>query len=71
MFSFVIKKGGCTFRTFYVNRQFIPNCWRSYGESTFSNIQPSFKNNICFETNNLRVLDISEQYSRFAKCVGF
>ena len=57
MFS-VFSKVVYTFRRFNRNRELIPNCWHSHRESTFANIQLSF----CLETNDLRVLEISEKW---------
>ena len=34
-------KDGYSFRIFNCNRQLIPDCWHSYRESTFANIELS------------------------------
>ena len=45
MFLFVMKCV-CSFR-FNCNKELIPNCWRSCGESIFANIQPKLRNKQC------------------------
>jgi len=40
------------------NRALIPDCWRSYRESTFANIELSFRSKGCSETDGLSVLDM-------------
>ena len=37
-------KYGFSFRRFTCNRELIADCWRSYRESTFANIEHSFRN---------------------------
>ena len=41
-------KGGNSFSRCYCNREWIPVCWRSYGESTFVNIKLSYRNKMLF-----------------------
>ena len=47
IFSF-FTKGVYSFRRFTRNRDLIPNCWRSHRESTFANIQLTFRNKKLF-----------------------
>ena len=42
MFRVCLYKSGYSFRRFNCNRELIPDCWRSYRESTFANIKLSF-----------------------------
>ena len=37
---------GYSFRKFYCNRELIPDCWRSYRDSTFVSIELSFDNQL-------------------------
>ena len=53
-------KGIFSFKRFNRNRELIPNCWGSYRESTFANIQLIVEENRFFETDDLMVIEISE-----------
>ena len=44
IFSVFYTKVGYSFRSFNLYRELIPNCWGSHRESTFANIQLSFRN---------------------------
>ena len=63
MFSVFFTKGVYSFRRFNCDRELIPHCWRSHRESTFASIQLSFRNKKCLETDDIRVLEISEKRS--------
>ena len=63
-------KGGYSFRKFTCNRELIPYCWRCYIESSFANIELSFRGKRCLETNDQRVLEISDKCSRLTEHVG-
>ena len=57
-------KGGYSFRRFGCNGELIPDCWCNYTESMFTNIELSFREEKLLESDDLRVLEISEKYSR-------
>ena len=40
----IFTKGGYSSMKFNSNRKLIPDCWRSYRESTLASVYPSFKN---------------------------
>ena len=41
-------KGGYSFRRFNCYRELIPDCWRNYRESMFTNTELSFRNEKLF-----------------------
>ena len=64
-------KGVYSFRRFNRNRELFPSCWRNHRESTFAHVQLSVRNKRLFETDDIRVIDISEKSSRLTKCVCY
>ena len=56
-----------SFRRFNYNRELIPNCWRSYRESTFANIKLCFRNINGFEMDDLWVIGILGKCNRLTK----
>ena len=46
---------------FYCNRESIPDCWRSYKESLFANVEFSFRKNHCLEMDVPRAIEIPEK----------
>ena len=52
VFSF-FTKGVYSFRRFNRNKELIPKFWRSHRESTFANIQLSFRNKKLFDLRTL------------------
>ena len=57
-----------SFKKFTCNRNLIPDCWCSYRESTFANIEHSFS--CCLKKDDLRVLEISKKCSILLKYVS-
>ena len=64
VFNFFLQKMPLVSEDLHCNMELIPNCWRSHRESSFANIQLSFRNKM-FGTDDLRVLDISEKIAQF------
>ena len=57
-------KGGCSFRKIICNMELIPDWWRSYRESTFANIELSFRNTTFWDTGDLKALMVSGECNR-------
>jgi len=63
----IVTKGGCSCWRYNCNRELVPDCWRSYRESTFGGILGTKR---CLEADDLKVIVISDKCCRLAKYVG-
>ena len=56
-----LTKGVHSFRIFNRNRELIPNGWRSQEKARFRIFSVVLGTNICLETDDLRILEISKK----------
>ena len=65
-----LTKGIDSFRRFNDNRALFPNCWRATEKVRLPIFSLVLGTKRCLETDDLRVLEISEKCSRLTKYVG-